>query len=133
MPRHRRAFDVQSLQNRSRVTNGRKLFLPGVDGRSALARRARDIAAAIASDLGGHDHLSEAQMQLVRRATLIAVSCEQMEAKAAAGEQIDLDLFGKLTDRLGRALQRLGLRRIPRDVTVDPLQYARQREIEVVE
>ena len=33
------------------------------------------------------------------------------------GERIDLDLFGKLTDRLGRVLQRLGIKRTPRDVT----------------
>jgi hypothetical protein len=32
-----------------------------------------------------------------------------MEGRAVAGEAIDLDACGQLTDRLGRAFQRLGL------------------------
>ena len=31
---------------------------------------------------------------------------------AAAGADIDLEVYGKLTDRLGRTFQRLGLKRI---------------------
>jgi len=99
------------------------MFLPGVDQRSPIARRARDIAARIASDLGGVEHLTEAQMQLIRRATLIAVSCERFEAQAAAGEEVDLDLYGKLTDRLGRTLQRLGIKRVAKDITPDLSEY----------
>jgi hypothetical protein len=41
-----------------------------------------------------------------------------MEGEAAAGKEIDLEEYGRLTDRLGRAFQRLGLRRQPR--TVEP-------------
>jgi hypothetical protein len=40
-----------------------------------------------------------------------------MEGDAAAGAQIDFDLYGKMTDRLGRAFQRLGLKRQSRCVT----------------
>jgi len=36
--------------------------------------------------------------------------------QVAAGNPINLDEYGKLTDRLGRAFQRLGLKRTPRDV-----------------
>ena len=114
--RHRKV-GVRPKSTASRVTNGSQLFLPGVDGRSAVARRARDIFDAICIDLGGHDQLSEAQKQLVRRAAIISIECEQMESRSAAGEGMDLDLFGKLTDRLGRTLQRLEIKRIPRDVT----------------
>jgi hypothetical protein len=39
-----------------------------------------------------------------------------MEGEAAAGNEIDLDAYGTLTDRLGRCFQRLGLKRQPRDV-----------------
>jgi hypothetical protein len=116
-------MNAKSKLASSRVTNGSKLFLPGVDGRSAIARRARDIFDAICLDLGGHDQLSEAQTQLVRRAAMISIECEQMEARSAAGEPIDLDLFGKLTDRLGRTLQRLGIKRVPRDVTPSVADY----------
>jgi hypothetical protein len=30
-------------------------------------------------------------------------------------------VFGQLSDRIGRAVQRLGLRRVPRNVTPSPL------------
>src|SRR5262245_32309562 len=93
---------------RSAVTNGSALFLDGVDGRSREARRFRDILGEIVGDLGGTDRLSEAQRQLARRCALLSLECEGMEAKAVAGEAIDLDLFGTLVDRLGRAFQRLG-------------------------
>lgn len=126
----RRSLTSKSRSTSSKVTNGSKLFLPGVDGRSAVARRARDIFDAICSDLGGHDRLSEAQTQLVRRAAMISIQCEQLEAIAAAGREIDLDVFGKLTDRLGRTLQRLGLKRQPRDITPRLGHYVKQRVLE---
>jgi hypothetical protein len=53
--------------------------------------------------------LGEGQKQLVRRCATIAIACERAEAKAAAGEDIDLELYGTLTDRLGRAFRRWAL------------------------
>jgi hypothetical protein len=61
--------------------------------------------------------LSEGQRQLARRCATIAIACEAMEGRAVAGEAIDLDVYGQLTDRLGRTFQRLGLRRRARNVT----------------
>ena len=40
-----------------------------------------------------------------------------MESRVVAGDAFDAEKYGMLTDRLGRALQRLGLRRVPKDVT----------------
>jgi hypothetical protein len=107
--------DGRSLRSRSRVTNGKSWFVEG-DGRGPWARRWRDIIAEITNDLGGSDLLSEGQKQLIRRCATIALACERAEAKAAQGEDIDLEVYGTLTDRLGRAFQRLGLRRQMRDV-----------------
>ena len=42
---------------------------------------------------------------------------EELELLGVQGERIGLELFGRLTDRLGRTLQRIGLKRIPKDVT----------------
>jgi hypothetical protein len=95
---------------RSRITNGKDLF-SGVDERTAWVRRFRDILSEIISDLGGEVGLSEGQRQLARRCATIAIQCEAMEGYAAKGENIDLDTYGTLTDRLGRAFQRLGLKR----------------------
>jgi hypothetical protein len=102
---------------RSKVSNQSATFLDGVDGRSALARRFRDVLAEIISDLGGHDAgLSEVQRQIARRIATIAVECERLEAQAMSGETIDLELYGRLADRLGRACQRLGIKRQARTV-----------------
>jgi hypothetical protein len=100
---------------RSRVSNGKALFVEG-DQRGPWARRWRDVLGEIISDLGGADLLSEGQKQLARRCATISIACERMEGEAAEGREIDLDTYGTLTDRLGRALQRLGLKRQARQV-----------------
>lgn len=102
---------------RSRVTNGSSLHIGEVDGRTATAKRFRDVLAEIVSDLGGADLLSEGQRQIARRAAMMSVECEALESKSVAGEPIDLDAYGQLSDRIGRAFHRLGLRRVPRDAT----------------
>lgn len=112
---------IKNKHARSRVTNGTRMFLrvPG-DNRSAVARRTRDIFDQLCADLGGWDLLSEAQLQLARRCALISIKCEEIEADAVVGDDIDLELYGKLTDRLGRCLQRLGIKRVARDVALMP-------------
>src|SRR5262249_36227343 len=107
---------IASPCQRSRVTNGKTLFVEA-DNRGPWARRFRDVLAEITSDLGGPDLLSEGQRQLARRIPTISLACERMEGEAAAGEATNLELYGRLPDRLGRPLQRLGLDRKPRDVT----------------
>src|SRR5260370_34724682 len=112
MPAANAALAPRKPTARSAITNGSTL-LDGIDGRSAQARRFRDVLSEIVSDLGGGDHLSEGQRQLARRCALISVECERLEGRAIAEQSIDLDLYGTLTDRLGRAFQRLSLKRQP--------------------
>lgn len=102
-------------KQRSRVSNGKTLFVEA-DQRGPWARRWKDVLGEIISDLGGIGLLSEGQKQLARRCATISISCEKMEGEAAQGREINLDVYGTLTDRLGRALQRLGPKRQPRDV-----------------
>ena len=120
----RRKSVMLASRSRSSVTNGKRLFVEH-RGDTAWARRFRDVLVEIISDLGGLDVLSEGQKQLARRAATLCITCERMEGKAAAGEEIDLTAYGMLTDRLGRTFARLGLKRRPRDVTPDPLVFAR--------
>jgi hypothetical protein len=105
---------VRRMDHRSAVTNGKRLHVVR-PGDTAWARRFRDVLVEILSDLG-HDGLSEGQRQLARRCATIAIACERMEGEAAAGNEIDLDVYGTLTDRLGRTFQRLGLKRQARTV-----------------
>ena len=87
------------------------------DGRTAVARRFRDIYEQIVADLGGAEALSEGQRQLARRAGMLASICEGMEALAVQNlDDFDCDKFGVLVDRLGRLHSRLGLERRQRDV-----------------
>jgi hypothetical protein len=112
---------------RSRVSNGRDV-LPGVDGRSLIARRYHDICSAIAVDQGGVELLSEARLQLVRRFAAAAVLAEQMEARLANGETIDIAQHALLASTLVRVGQRIGIDRIPRDVSPSLADVLRERD-----
>jgi hypothetical protein len=107
---------------RSAVSNGSRLFVIR-PGDNKWARRFRDILNEIVSDLGGDSlsegqrRLSEGQRQLSRRCATISLACERLEGDIAAGREIDLDLYGTMTDRLGRAFQRLGLKRVAKNIT----------------
>jgi hypothetical protein len=120
---------------RSKLANGKKL-LPMTDGRSATARRFRDLFEEICNDLGGLGFLSEGQKQLARRAAMLSAECERLEALAArderpgpinwkdeAANKFDVNTYGILCDRLGRLFDRLGLERRSRDVTPDLRSY----------
>jgi hypothetical protein len=112
-------MDRTAPRGRSAVSNGSRLHVVRPGG-TAWARRFRDVLAEIISDLTGPDGLSEGQRQLARRCATLSIVCEKMEGEAAAGAEINLQTYGELTDRLGRCLQRLGiknLKRQARDVT----------------
>jgi hypothetical protein len=115
----------RKAQARSRLSNGGDL-LPNVDGRSLIARRYRDIMSAIASDQGGINRLSEARLQLIRRFAAAACLAEQLEAKLARGEQIDIQEYSLLVSTMVRVAQRIGLDRVPRDVAPSLVEYLRQ-------
>ena len=126
MPTDRTTAATAPPATRSAVTNGRSLFVEHVDQRSAVARRFRDLVAAIVSDLGGAENVSEGQRQLARRAAALSVQCELIEADMARGEKIDTEDFVRLVNSLNRTLGSIGLKRRARDVTPpDPLAYIR--------
>jgi len=103
---------------RSRVTNGKSLFVKGGDGRGPWARRLRDVVEAHLSDLGGLDNVSEAERSIVRRAAVLTVELERLEAKFAIGKgsDNDLDLYQRTAGNLRRLLESIGLDRRPREV-----------------
>jgi hypothetical protein len=83
------------------MTNGGD-WLPGVDQRSAIARRYRDLCALIVSDQGGVAHLSEAKVQLIRRFSA-PLSTTRSDGSAARGWM--------------RVVTRLGIARVPKTVS----------------
>jgi hypothetical protein len=99
---------------RSKLSNliGR---LPDVDKRSAVGRRFHDIVSALTIDAGGRD-LPEARTQLIRRFAAASVVAEMMEAKLAAGEEINITEHCQLCSTLVRISQRIGVDRIPKNI-----------------
>jgi hypothetical protein len=113
----RAVVERRPSKQRSRLTNGKDL-LPDIDGRSAMARRFKDITAAVVTDQGGIGACSESRLQLVRRFAAAAVLAEQMEAALVRGEQIDITEHAVLCSTLVRIAQRIGINRIARDVSL---------------
>ena len=91
------------------------IVLAGVDGRSMMARRFREITAGVESDLGGD--LTEAQRHLVARAATLACWCEERESELAQGQDFDALQYSTVSNALRRSLSDLGLERKARDVT----------------
>jgi hypothetical protein len=118
MPAANKTLSIRKPTARSRVSNGADL-LPGIDGRSAAARRYRDIAAAIVADQGGLLQMSEARMQLARRFAAQAVMAEELEARLAMGEPIKTEEHALISSTLVRLASRLGLERRVRKVIPD--------------
>jgi hypothetical protein len=99
------------------VSNGSRLFaIAGLDGRTQTARRFRDLVEAVTGDLGGADILSEAQRQLIRRASALSIMAEAVEADLVRDLGLDINNYGMICDRLRRILESLGLARVARPV-----------------
>ena len=97
------------------------IILAGVDGRSMMARRFREITSWIEMDLGGD--LTEAQRQLLARAATLACWCEERETELARGQQFDAAEYATISNTLRRLLTDLGLGRHSKDVTPDLHSY----------
>jgi len=110
---------------RSKVTNGRRVFAIGGDGRGAWTRRWKDLFEAHVADLGGQDGLSEAQVSLCRRVAAIEVQLEQAEAKMSEGDlTVDLDQYGRLAGHMRRMMETLGVQRVAKPVSNAVLELA---------
>ncbi len=106
----RAEFAGRAANNRAAVSNGSRL-LAGIDGRSADARRYRDVAFALADNLGGDDKLSEAERALIRQAAANIVASERLQGAMIRGEPVDLEQATRLANVTSRLLSRLGIKR----------------------
>jgi hypothetical protein len=99
----------------------------GLDGRSATARRFRDLVNAFVADMGGLDRCSEIKLGLIRRLAATTVQAEMLEARMVNGEAIDIATLCTLASTTVRISQRLGLERRARNVTPSLGQYLAAR------
>ena len=101
-------------------------MLAGIDGRSAEARRYRDLAMSFADDLGGAAVLTEAQRALVFQAASLVVQSEALNGAMICGELVDVEQQTRVANALGRTLNRLGIKkRAARKLTVPEYLEAR--------
>ena len=96
-------------------------MLAGVDGRSLMARRFREIVTSIESDLGGD--LTEAQRHLIARAATLAIWCEEREGELGEGKEFDAGAYATIANAQRRLLSDLGLERRMRDITPSLADY----------
>lgn len=112
---------------KSKITNGVEI-LPGIDGRSGIARRYRDLLEIFSQDAGGMDRLSEAEIQLLRRASALSTVCELQEAELCNGQDVDLQDYRGSVNTLRRVLETVGIRRQARDITPSISEYVEARK-----
>jgi hypothetical protein len=121
-PRGGKRVFAPGATGRSRVTNGKQLF---VDSTIAVdikwQRRLRDIISLHTADLGGADIVSAAESSIIRRVATETVELELLEQrfakKGTGASSEDLDLYARISNSLGRHLDRIGLKRVARDIT----------------
>jgi hypothetical protein len=109
---------VRHKRNRSKVTNGKRMFVQG-HGWSPWARRWRDLIEIHSIDLSAGDPaiLSEAQRSLIKRAATLEIELEQVEGRLSMGKAQDLAVYATAASHLRRIFETLGLDRKQRDVT----------------
>ena len=124
MPKNSATSDKPLPQFSTRKGNA-GFALAGVDGRSLVARRFREIYCNIEADLGGD--LTEAQRHLIARAATLALWCEERETELAAGGEFDAASYATISNALRRLLADLGLKRRMKDATPTLAQFLADR------
>lgn len=92
----------------SRLKNKSSIFSFRADGRTVEGKRFKEILVGLTKELGGNP--TESQSILLRRAALLAISCEKAESRMVTGKgEEDLPGFLTATNSLRRVLADLGL------------------------
>jgi hypothetical protein len=112
-----------------RAGNGRGkirlLTRQSLDGRTKARKQFDAIAQGIASDLGEKD-LSTVQRHLIEAFAGCAIVLQAINARILLGEPVDIADQSSAASTLVRLAARIGVDRVPRDITPDPLVYGRE-------
>lgn len=98
---------------KSKVTNGETLFIDGVDGRSMVARRFRDLYNQFIIDIERSAPADEAQRQLARRAAALCVEAELIEVDLVGRREIDVERYCRISNTMLRVFRTLGIEAPP--------------------
>jgi hypothetical protein len=99
------------------LPKNRLLTLEGLDRRTAAYRETKQLIEEISGDLGGADHLSAAERQMVQHGAVLGAYATDLEAQYLRGRRIDLTALCTILNTQRRCFDAIGYRRRPRDVT----------------
>jgi hypothetical protein len=120
------ASDVTTIASGNGQGKTRLLTRSNLDGRTKARKQFDAIAKGIAVDLGGEDRLSTVQRHLVEAFAGAAVHVHELNARLLLGEEVDTLVHSQVISTMVRIASRIGTQRVARDVTPDPLAYARE-------
>jgi hypothetical protein len=100
-----------------RRTRPQLLTRAELDGRTNAAKAFDRLVSEIEADLGGRDQLSAIELTLIEGYAGAAVALQDMNARRALGQPIDLAEHSQVASTMVRIASRLGLRKRMRDVT----------------
>jgi hypothetical protein len=138
MPKDATHLDADSDQV-TRSSNGkylgktRLLTRAQLDKRTSAAQQFDAIARAIATDLGGEDHLSTVQKHLVEAFAGCAVHVGHINALLMLGKEINILEHSNAISTMVRVASRIGVNRIAKDVSVpridDYVKHANEQDV----
>src|SRR5262249_24041829 len=102
-----------------------RLITDALDERTRAAQQINLIVSRVTEDLGGADRLSEIEKHLITSFAAAAILQSHQLAELLRGIEIDVHEFASVTAAMMRSAKRLGTDRRPREITPDPLDYAR--------
>jgi hypothetical protein len=91
--------------------------LEDLDGRTRAAQKARELVAALESDMGGPEHLSVAERELTKHAALLGALVEDYSVRWLKREPVSIPDFLAAVNAERRLLMTIGLSRRAIDVT----------------
>ena len=109
--------DVKMAAHYGADAKCRLLTLEGLDRRSVAYRETKQLVADIESDLGGAEHLSTMEKQMIQHGAVLGAIASDLEAKYLLGRKIDLIVLTRVLNAQRRAFDAIGYRRRQRDVT----------------
>jgi hypothetical protein len=122
---------VVDLKPRKRARRAPRTLVP-LGKVSGPARFFNRMVLEIQQDLGGRRQLTRIQGELIRAFAGAATTLQYLTSQVVLGDASEIDLGGYATiaSTMLRIGARLGFHRLARDVTPDPLQYAREQSDE---
>jgi len=93
------------------------LTLKGLGHRSPAYRATKQLIREIEADLGGAEHLTAAERQMVQHGAVLGAIAQDYEARYLMGRQPDLTLLCRVLKAQRSCFDAIGYRRRQRDVT----------------